>query len=178
MKKLITLLIASGAFAALHAQTSKDEARRVVLGQNKKTSAPSGQGRDVILGRGNGNNYPYPNTNPNNYPVGSRQARIDQVNREYDAKIWSIRNNNSLTPAEKERMIRQLEQDRARRIREINQSGGYGDRDEGKGKGYGKNNNPGRHLGWEKGKGNPHKYGGQPGRGNGKHDKDDDNNDD
>jgi len=156
MKQLITLLIASCTFVALKAQTSKDEARRVILGQEKGSSSTSGNGRDVILGGGNGTTYP--NSYPNNYPTGSRQAEIDQVNREYDAKIWSIRNNRTLTQEEKDRMIRQLEQDRARRIRQINQTGSYGS----KGKGYGKNNNPGKHLGWEKGKGNPHKNGGNP----------------
>lgn len=173
MKKLITLLIATGAFAAVHAQTTRDEARRVILGQEKKgsSSTTSRNGRDVILG--GGNETTYPNSYPNNYPSGSRQAEIDRVNREYDSKIWSIRNNNTLTPEEKARMIRQLEQDRARKIRQINQSdrGGYGK----KGKKYddddyyekrNKKDN-GKHLGWEKGKGNPHKNGGKPGKGRG-----------
>jgi len=174
MKKLITLLFAAGTFVAVHAQTSKDEARRVILGQEKKgSSSTSRNGKDVVLG--GGNETTYPNSYPNNYPSGSRQAEIDRVNREYDAKVWSIRNNNTLTPEEKSRMIRQLEQDRARKIRQINQSDGYGYGK--KGKGYGKNNNPGKHLGWEKGKGNPHKNGGKPGKGK-KWDDDDDRDDD
>ena len=156
MKQLITLLIATSTFVAVHAQTSKDEARRVILGQGKGSSSTSGNGRDVILGGGNRSSYP--NSYPDNYPSGSRQSQIDQVNREYDAKIWSIQNNRTLTQAEKDRMIRQLEQDRARRIRQIDQSGDYN---------YGKNGktNHGKHLGWEKGKGNPHKNGGHPGKG-------------
>lgn len=169
MKKLITLLIAAGAFATLNAQTSRDEARKVILGQDKRNGSGSGEGRDVILGGGNRNDYP---TYPNSYPTGSREAQVDQVNREYDQKIWSIRNNNTLSADEKARMIRQLEQDRSRRIRQINQSqgGDYGkngkrnDDDDYRNKGYGKKDN-GRHLGWEKGKGNPHKNGGKPGKG-------------
>lgn len=165
MKKLITLLLATSAFIVTHAQSSKDEARRVILGQEKGSSSGSQNGRDVILG-GGGNTYP--DSYPNNYPSGSRQAQIDQVNREYDAKIWSIRNNRTLSEAEKDRMIRQLEQDRARRIQQINQNGKYG---------YGKNGkaNNGKHLGWEKGKGNPHKYGEKPCK---KKDRDDDRYDD
>jgi len=159
MKKLSTLLIAVIAFVSVQAQTSKDEARKVILGQEKGSSSTSRNDRDIILGGGNETNYPdsYPNNNPN----GSGQARVDQVNREYDVKIRSIQNNRTLTQAEKDRMIRQLEKDRARRIRQINQNDedGYGK----KGKYYEKSNN-GKHLGWEKGKGNPHKNGGKPGK--------------
>jgi hypothetical protein len=172
MKKLITLLLATGAFFAVHAQTSKDEARRIILGQEKgnNNNSTSRNGRDVVLG--GGNETTYPNSYPNNYPSGSRQAEIDRVNREYDSKIWSIRNNNTLSSEEKARMIRQLEQDRDRRIRQINQNRDYGygkkgkkyDDDDDHGKGCGKSNN-GKHLGWEKGKGNPHKNGGKPGKG-------------
>jgi hypothetical protein len=108
MKKIITLLIAVTAFAATHAQTSKEEARRVVLGQQKNKST-SQEGRDVILGGGN-NSHDYPA-----YP-NSKSSRI--------------------------------EQDRERKICKANQGNGYG-------KKKGKN---GKHLGWEKGKGNPHKY--------------------
>jgi len=88
------------------------------------------------------------------------------VNREYDAKIWSIRNNRTLSQQEKDRMIRQLEQDRQRRIQQITRNGHYRyqtkgrkDRDDDDDDRYernGKGNN-GKHLGWEKGKGNPHR---------------------
>ena len=70
-------------------------------------------------------------------------------------------------------MIRQLEQERASKIRQINQNTGgvytkkkNKDYDDDYGRGYGKSNN-GKHLGWEKGKGNPHKNGGKPGKGKG-----------
>ncbi|MBO9683098.1 MAG: DUF1542 domain-containing protein [Flavisolibacter sp.] len=171
MKKLITLLLATGAFVAVHAQTSKDEARRIILGQEKggNNNTNSRNGRDVVLG--GGNEKTYPNSYPNNYPAGSRQAEVDRVNREYDQKIWSIRNNNRLSSEEKTRIIRQLEQDRAKKIRQVNQSDRYGygkkgkkyDDDDDYGKRYGKSNN-GKHSGWEKGKGNPHKNGGKPGK--------------
>lgn len=65
MKKIITFLIAISAFASLHAQTSRDEARRVILGGSSKNTPNTGSSsqnpRDIILGRGN-------NSYPNSYP--------------------------------------------------------------------------------------------------------------
>jgi len=162
MKNVITLFIAATAFISGYAQTSKDEARKVILGQEKGTSSTSRNDRDVILGGSNEKNYP--DSYPNNYPTGSHDAQVDQVNREYDAKIRSIQNNRTLTQAEKDRMIRQLEKDRAKKIRQVDRNGDddYGDNEK-KEKDHKKSNN-GKHLGWEKGKGNPHKNGGKPGK--------------
>ena len=163
MKKLITLLIAAGSFATLNAQSTKEEARKVILGDPKNGGGtPSKQGRDIILGGGNNGS-----DENRNYP-SSTNGQVDQVNREYDAKVYSIRNNGTLTQAEKERMIRQLEKDRARRIKQItNANNGNhhddGDEDHKHDKKVKKNN--GKHLGWEKGKGNPHKSGGDSGKG-------------
>ena len=112
-------------------------------------------------GGNNGTNYP--KSYPNNYPNGSKQAQIDRVNREYNAKIQSIRNNPYLSRAEKDRAFRQLENDRANKFRQIN--GQYGNYSKKKGKNYHYDNDEhhdnGKHLGWEKGKGNPHKNGGK-----------------
>lgn len=163
MKKLITLMIATISMIALHAQTSKEEARKVVLGGSKNGGTSSKKGRDVVLGGDNGNRT-YPN--PNNDPSGSRQADVDQVNREYDMKINSIRNNGYLSQSEKERMIAQLEKDRSKRLREINsryykKNKNYGQKDDHDGDSDGdddddrkEKNNNGKHKGWEKGKGN------------------------
>ena len=148
MKKVLTLLIAAFGFVAVQAQTSKEEARRIILGEPKNSDGNSSQrGRDIILGDGgNDDSRTYPSTS-------SRQARIDQVNRDYNNKINSIRNNPYLSQSEKERMIRQLENDRAKKIREINSS--YNSKD---GKKYKKHkSNNGKHKGWTKGKGNKHR---------------------
>lgn len=182
MKKIITLFFCVGTASMAFAQTSdKDEARRVILsgGGAKKTDNDTRNSRDIILGgdrrvydeRDRNTNYPY----PGNYPTsGSGQSQIDQVNRDYDAKIRSIRNNNQLSNAEKERIIRDLNNDRARVIRQINgryeNSRRYEDRrdrryDDDDRKKYKSNN--GNHYGWEKGKGNPHKSGNYS-KGNGK----------
>ncbi len=146
MKKILTLLLATGAFVFVNAQ-SKEEARRVILGggngSTNDRNYPSNRGRDVILGGDGNNNGSYP-TNPNSYPSGNGQYQTDQVNREYDAKILSIRNNGYLTYEEKQRAIRQLEKDRQQRLKQI--SGQYNNS-------YGKNGNRqnnGKHKGWNK----------------------------
>ncbi|MGZ5189815.1 MAG: DUF1542 domain-containing protein [Flavisolibacter sp.] len=165
MKKILTLLIAAGAFVAVNAQTSKEEARKVVLGGGKNGDGnTSTRNRDVILGGGNNgseNSRTYPNSYPNS---GSRQAQIDQVNREYESKINSIRNNGTLTQDEKQRMIRQLEKDRAKKIKAINSNNSYGKKskkyhdDDDDDDRYKKKGNNGKHKGWTKGKGNQKKY--------------------
>lgn len=170
MKKMITLLIAFGGLLSVQAQTSKEDARRVVLGAPKNGNKTTKNGRDVVLGGDNGNNsrsYPNNRTYPNsrNYPYGSREAQRDQVNREYDMKINSIRNNGQLSQSEKDRMIQQLEKDRARRLHEIDK--GYNktsrkqdddqEEDDHNDHNNGHHDN-GKHSGWEKGKGNQGKH--------------------
>lgn len=158
MKQILTLLVCITVFTSVQAQTPQEEARRVILGQ-KKTGDGNGSpnGRDIILGgdrrvedeRGSR----YPNTT-------TREQSVDQVNREYDVKIQSIRNNPYLSSAEKERAIRQLNIDRARRIREVNSRNGdrrYEKRNDRNDDSYEHSDN-GKHKGWEKGKGNQKKY--------------------
>lgn len=89
------LLFTLGAFAMAQAQTSKEEARKIVLGQPKKATT-SQQGRTVILGR-------------------------NETNR----KVYKTKRTTH----------------------------------------YSKKSNPGKHLGWYKGVGNPHRYGTTPGKG-------------
>lgn len=140
MKKILTLLLVVGAFTGVQAQ-SREEARRVILGGGNGNNG--GNGRDVILGGGNnGGSYP---TYPGSYPSsGTRQAEIDRINRDYDNKIQSIRNNPYLSNEEKERAIRQLEKDRRSQIRRINDYGR--DRDDDR---YERRAN-GKHKGWNK----------------------------
>jgi hypothetical protein len=177
MKKLFTLLFALGAVATSFAQT-RDEAKDIILGKKKDQSGtnkpvenkPNDKPGDIIFGKKEGSD------DERTYPTSSeQQVRIDQVNREYDAKIQSIRNNPTLTEEEKARAIAQLNKDRARKIREIrgenrtsdkNRKGHDRDEDDddnGKVRSKNKGNN-GNHYGWEKGKGNPHKNGGKPGK--------------
>jgi hypothetical protein len=170
MKKLITLFFAVLAVAAVNAQTVQDKVRRAQAGTATSTTVAGEQGR---------------------------QAEIDQINREYDAKIANIRNS-SLPQSKKDDLIRRQEAERARRIDEVNRrysntsgssgngstSGGtstspstevkekykvksktkhkHDDDDDDDKVDGGKDN--GKHLGWEKGVGNPHKNGGKPGK--------------
>ncbi len=168
MKKFITLLIAFSTLATTFAQDSRsEEAKRVILGKKRdsRTNSPSQDPRDVVLDRDerrNGGSYPETYPYPNG---GSREAQIDQINRDYDLKVQSIRNNPYLSADEKSRIIRRLNEERAERIRQVNYDYRYGnsrdkrydddDDDYGKNKKYKKDN--GKHLGWEKGRGNPHR---------------------
>ncbi|MFN2437557.1 MAG: hypothetical protein ABR503_00045 [Chitinophagaceae bacterium] len=159
MKKILNLFICAAAFAFAQAQTPQEEARRVILGERKTSDRDrSPNERDIILG----DDRRVHDERASRYPNSStREQRIYEVNREYDAKVESIRNNHYLSSAEKQRMIRQLNNDRARKIQEINiryedrryenrRDKGYDDR-------YERGNN-GKHKGWEKGKGNQKKY--------------------
>lgn len=180
MKKLFTLLFVFGAAATSFAQT-REEAKDIILGKKKETNdqkRPEGENRPapVIIGDNGTIERPYPGGTGNS----ERSARIAEVNREYDAKIASIRNNPTLSEEEKSRAIAQLNKDRARKIRDINNS--YGkvkdrkdrddrdddddddNKDDKKGKAKKAKGNNGNHYGWEKGKGNPHKNGGKPGK--------------
>ncbi len=155
-----------GTISCVFAQSQKtEEAKDVILGR-KKSGSTNQNPRDIILNGGNENGPIYgPNNHPDNYPYGSRQQRIEQINRQYDAKIQSIRNNPYLSTEEKRRIIRELNAERARKIRAINNDHNrdYDDDDDDdkykKDKKYKSNN--GNHYGWEKGKGNPHKDGGK-----------------
>lgn len=136
MKKFITLLLGAATFTGAFAQSkTTDEARRIILGDN----------RDVAVHRDKKPVY----DNREYYPAADKKS-VDKINREYDEKIKSIRKNKKLSNAEKDRIIRDLESQRRRAIQDNNRH--YDDRK------Y-KNNkhNNGKHIGWEKDKGNPHR---------------------
>jgi hypothetical protein len=143
MKKFITLVFCFGLVGSAFAQSDRERAADVILNGGRNTGS-------------------YPATTQ--YPsTGSQQEDINAINREYDNKVASVQANGSLSQAEKDRIIRQLNNERARRISVINKRYGQrdnkredDDRDEkNKVKKNGKDN--GNHYGWEKGKGNPHK---------------------
>ena len=109
-RRLITfsfILLTLGASA----QTSREEARRVILGGGERTGSrtetPSSSDRSIFRPR----------------TANSSNAQVNEINREYDRKIQSIRNNNTLSSAEKERTIRQLERDRDQKIRQVTNNG-------------------------------------------------------
>ncbi len=147
MKKLFTFLLVSSLAVASFAQ---ERGKDVILGPRKNSpNYPTSQdGKDIVLGRrDNGGVY--------NGSNSDREYRIRDINQEYDRKIWTIRNNPDLTSQEKDRIIRRLNKEREERIRQVNGDYGYGNKNDvynGKNKKHHKDN--GKHLGWEKGKGN------------------------
>lgn len=141
MKKLVTLLLAMGVLASLHAQ-NREETRRVILGEPRDNGGYSGRDdRGVVYGR-NGNDR-YPDVYSNN-----RRNGIDRVNRDYSRKINSIRNNPHLSNAEKERTIRQLERDRRQQLDRMNRKNNRDRRYEENDR-YSRSDN-GKHKGWYK----------------------------
>jgi hypothetical protein len=149
MKKLIILGLILTSFATSFAQSSTiDKAKEVITKQPKNNPETYPDNRRVST---------------ENYPTsGSREAEISEINRQYEAKIQAVRVNPILSAEEKERRIKALEYERAQKVRQVNNRY-YGSDDyskkqnKAKGKAYGKDNNPGKRLGWEKGKGNPHR---------------------
>jgi hypothetical protein len=175
MKQIITLLIAMFAVTSVFGQSQKnEEAKDIILGK-KKSDGTKQSPRDIILGRGSKDEPVYNPDNrtyPNDERYSTRERRVQQINRQYDEKIQSIRNNPTLSAEEKRRIIRDLNEERARKIREVNRvyDRDYDDDDDEykakKDKKYKSNN--GNRYGWEKGKGNPHRNGGSPGNKGGK----------
>ena len=166
MKKILTLALCLGAVTFASAQSTREmeDVKDVILGPRKSSGGDTRTSdKDVILGRDD-RRY----DERSRYPSStSRSTEANRINREYDAKIRSIENNRTLSRAEKERAIRQLEADRNRKLRSLDERYSkdrrYNDRDDDRN--YSKNKkykskkkgNNGNHYGWEKGKGNPHK---------------------
>lgn len=166
MKRISTLLLFIILFSTAIAQTDaeREEAKRMILGERKGAAYPkSGNDRDVILGRDNrtvygGTNRRYPKRYPTTYGT-SRERRLYEINREYDAKIYSIPWNRTLSSYEKDRIIRQLESERRRKLDQLNDSyygkdSRYNNDDCNDNKKYKKKT--GNHYGWRNGKHNPH----------------------
>ena len=153
MKKIITLLIVCGAFATSFAQSRTiDKAKEIITKEPRNTTGTYPD--DKRVGDDNASRYP---------TSTSREAEINDINRYYESKIEAVRRNPLLSSEEKERRIRELEYERAQKVREINKRYSGNDntysknKSNGKNKSYDKKDNPGKHLGWEKGKGNPHR---------------------
>lgn len=178
MKKLLTLAFCVGAtfFASAQGTREMEDVKDVILGPRKGTNGTNQNDKEVVLGRDDRR----VNENDRNRNRTSSSTEANRINREYDAKIQSIRNNRQLSSAEKERAIRQLENDRNRKLRSLDERYSkdrrryedrdrrYDDRDDddrryskdkNKNKNYKakKKGNNGNHYGWQKGKGNPHR---------------------
>jgi len=149
MKKLFTLAVLSFITLAGFSQSDNgkiEKSKDIILGGDRTTKSGGDDGRDIILGRRDGDR------NGDIYSGSDRNARVRDINREYDQKIREVRNNRTLTSAEKERVIRRLEKERADRIRQVNGDNRY-ENNKGNKKYKAKRDN-GKHKGWYKGKGN------------------------
>lgn len=155
MKKIITLFTAA-LFSAgiIHAQTPED-ARDVILGKKKKAEKGQQDPRDILGNRRS-------DERTERYPSSSEEAERARINREYDYKIQTIRNNNALNEEEKRRTIDYLYKEREKELRRIRKDNRrYDDDDNDRDDRYKKNkknkdyqSNRGKHKGWAKGKGN------------------------
>jgi hypothetical protein len=145
MKKIVALLITFGSFATAFSQSQKiEEAKRVINGETREEKTVYGE--------------------PTRYPSSTSAEEAENIHREYDRKIDAVQRNPILSSSEKERRIRDLQNERDRKIGEINKRYEDGRKRKWENKnGYAKNKkykkDNGKHLGWEKGVGNPHKSG-------------------
>lgn len=167
MKTLLTLLLLIS-FSVTYAQSSTTQkAKRVISGERRDYDPNNpNDSRDIDIDRDRRTVY-------NDRDDRSSNKSRERINREYDAKVRSIENNRTLSRSEKDRIIRGLESERSRRLGERNgdyrnnrnndrryaersaENRRYDDRRYNHKKGRKGNN--GKHLGWQKVKGNPHR---------------------
>lgn len=104
MKKLFVLVLATGAMTSVFAQRGydrKDESRDVILGQQNRSVYNDNRGYDGY------------------FSSRERDDQIERINRNYNWRIQSVRNDRYLRHAEKKREIRFLENERDTKIREV-----------------------------------------------------------
>ncbi len=101
MKKIFIMLLSLGSVAFASAQSYDHNYR----GYDRD--------RDRDIARVDNNRY-------DNFGDHDRDGRISEINREYDHRIWEVRNDYRLSPRQQRRMIRGLNEEREMRIREMN----------------------------------------------------------
>jgi hypothetical protein len=126
MKRIFTLLFAFGLFTAASAQynpgENRDSRQREPQAnqRNDQRNDDNGYGneRDVVI-----TNNPYDNNNgryDNRISPDRKMAmQIARINREYDYRIQSVRNNFFMSRWEKQRQISFLQEQRQREIRMV-----------------------------------------------------------
>ena len=104
MKKLFALVLAIGAMTSVFAQRNndrRDESRDVILGQQNRSVYNNNRGNDGY------------------FSTRERDDQIERINRNYNWRIQSVRNDRYLKHSEKKREIRFLENERDAKIREV-----------------------------------------------------------
>jgi len=104
MKKLFVLVMAIGAMTSVFAQRGYDR---------------KDESRDVILGQQNRSVYNNNRSNDGYFSSRERDEQIERINRNYNRRIQSVRNDRYLRNGEKKREIRFLENERDTKIREV-----------------------------------------------------------
>ena len=115
MKKILTLAFLMGTLTTVFAQNGHSKNGRV-------------DSRDVVYGNSNNpqvfnNKDQWPVTNGNSYSFSARErdAQIQQINREFDFRIISVKRDRYLRNGEKKRQIRILENERTQQIMMVDQ---------------------------------------------------------
>jgi hypothetical protein len=123
MKKLFVLLFSTGMILTASAQSSRNQSRDVILGQSDRTVYNDNYDRNGFTNR-------------------ERDDQIRRINREFDARLYSIQRDRYMRNAEKRRAVRELEMQRNQAIRDVNYR--Y---ENTRNRGYSNNNNN-RDRGW------------------------------
>ncbi len=116
MKKIIVLLIAVTSFTVSFAQQGYNRNQKNNHNQpgyeNRKPNDQYSQNYSKDYGyKDFDHNY-----NDRNYNQRNQQADIDRVNRDYDRRIYTYRNDHSINRYQRDRMIRQAEMERSQKI--------------------------------------------------------------
>src|SRR4030095_9533713 len=113
MKKIFTLLVAVGFITAINAQTrSRDRDNR----DQQANQRDNNNSKNVVVNDGRYDNDDRYDNNTVSYN-GNIRMQIAQVNRKYDFKIKTVKNDYLSRRNEKKRVIRSLEAQRQQEIR-------------------------------------------------------------
>jgi hypothetical protein len=106
MKKIITVLLTVVCFSSVFAQSGRNDDhydRNADYGRDKENSG-----------------YAYNDRYRNNYYNREKAYQMEKINQEYEYKIHSIMRNMSLRPRDRNRLLRNVENEKAAKIRELN----------------------------------------------------------
>jgi hypothetical protein len=117
MKKIFTFLLAMGSLTAVFAQSGRDYKDDHSY-QDKREFDKSGNYSSRDYDR---NGYAYNDRRDNNYSYNrERIFQLEKINREYANKIDWVMRSPRMRASEKNRLLNNIEIERAARIREVN----------------------------------------------------------
>ena len=112
MKKVFLLLFSAGIFTTAFPQHGYQND----YAKNSKTEST-----DIIIGQKNGYGVYSTNGRPDPYELSSRDKdrQIQNINREFDMRIYAVRRDRYLRSSEKKRQINMLERQRNEQIWQV-----------------------------------------------------------